>query len=166
MWWVVLYQLESTSHFVILTMCLLHSNLHTCHAAHVIVQKRTQTQLAVWHQLVQTIACEDGEALQQVFIGYNGNVWECFSLSHCLSLSDTDDQQNCALRNLERSLSFMERNKIGPKTEAWENNLQRNIFIIFRDCEALLVLPQVVCVNCRRVFVLTDRLKVLLKLHA
>jgi len=109
-----------------------------------LVQKRTQ--LTVWQRLVQlaqTIATED-EAPQQVFIGYNSNVWLWFSLSQCLSLSDTDDQQNCALRNLERSLSFMERNKTGPKTEAWENNL--HIFILLRDCEAL-------CWFCHKLFV-------------
>lgn len=119
---------------------------HVSYMLHMRLYKtQTQTQLAVWLQLVQTVACEDGEALQQVFIGYNGNVWQWFSLSHCLSLSDTDDQQNCALRNLERSLSFMERNKIGPKTEAWENNLQRNIFILLRDCKAL-------CWFCHKLF--------------
>lgn len=102
---------------------------------------------------------EDGEAPQQVFIGYNGNVWLWFSLSHSLSLSDTDDQQNCALRNLERSLSFMERNKTGPKTEAWEIICREftHFHSLKRLWSTLLVLPQVVCVNCKRVFVLTDR---------
>ncbi len=98
------------------------------------------------HLLVQTTACEDGEALQQVFIGYNGSVWQWFSLSHCLSLSDTDNQQNCALRNLERSLSFKERNKTGPKTEAWENNLQRNTLVLLRD-------RKVLCWFCHELFV-------------
>lgn len=135
------------------TLSFCHSNLHTCpYMLHVWSDKSEHKHNFLcntsWlkHLLVQTIACEDGEALQQVFIGYNGSVWQWFSLSHCLSLSDTDDQQKCALRNLERSLSFKERNKTGPKTEAWENNLQKNTLVLLRD-------RKVLCWFCHELFV-------------
>lgn len=99
--------------------------------------------------LLQTIACEDGEALQRVFIGYNGSVWQWFFL--CLR-----ETAEWCFEEFGAEPAVYEKKQNWLEAALGEDCFPEKHSILFGWGDCLLVLSRVVCANCGRVCVSTS----------